>query len=216
MFGFIGDIASALIGAKGQRKANETNIRLAQENRDFQERMSNTAYQRATTDLEAAGLNRILALGSPASTPAGSLANVRNEAPDLSNIVASARAGKRLSEELKQIKQSVSLSKAQESATREQAAKTRAETKRIESEQPRRDVYDEIWTQIGNAFQGILGLFDGPAPTTGEQVQKLMKQRMGEGEGKRPYSSRRQEHRRNRNTKQRKDPVMGTGGGQGW
>ena len=58
-------------------EANKINIQQAQVNRDWQERMSNTAYQRAMSDMKKAGLNPILAYAQGgASTPSGSQATV--------------------------------------------------------------------------------------------------------------------------------------------
>lgn len=58
-----------------QFQAENFNAQQAQEQRDWQERMSNTSHQREANDMQAAGLNRILAAGGGASTPSGSSAS---------------------------------------------------------------------------------------------------------------------------------------------
>ncbi|QXP08085.1 MAG: DNA pilot protein [Arizlama microvirus] len=73
---------------KGQEQANEANAAEAQRNRDWQERMSNTAHVREVADLRNAGLNPILSAtgGNGASSPLGSTAVHQNTKPNRAEL----------------------------------------------------------------------------------------------------------------------------------
>ncbi len=88
-------IVGAGLNYLGARHANNANRQMAQDQMGFQERMSNTSYQRAMQDMRSAGLNPMLAsnLGG-ASSPGGSSASMMNEASGAVSSAIDARRAK--------------------------------------------------------------------------------------------------------------------------
>jgi hypothetical protein len=105
--GWLGAIGAAAIGGilsnKGQEDANKENVEIARENRAFQERMSNSAYQRAVEDMKKAGINPMLVTQvGGASSPTGNMPTVQNS---LGAGVASAQQAMATYRELQAIDQ---------------------------------------------------------------------------------------------------------------
>lgn len=89
----LGNVVGGIFGASAQDSANNANRDIANQQMQFQERMSNTAYQRSMEDMRAAGLNPMLAyMKGGASTPSGATTNIQASNP-MSGLSSGISAG---------------------------------------------------------------------------------------------------------------------------
>jgi hypothetical protein len=111
-------LLGGLMSYIGQRDSNRHAAKAAEQQMRFQEHMSNTAHQRQVKDLEAAGLNPLLATNTGASSPQGATSQAQNA---LGAGVTSALETKQMQLNVKRLNQEIKNMKAAEKESREKA-----------------------------------------------------------------------------------------------
>lgn len=84
------DLTGSILGYNANKETNQQTQQLAEDQKAWEERMSNTAFQRARGDLEKAGLNPMLAIGKMASTPSVSVPQLHSPGEIVSKAGSSA------------------------------------------------------------------------------------------------------------------------------
>lgn len=182
--GPLGDMIPGVGDARAQDQANRVNIHLAKQNRDWQERMSNSAYQRAMTDMKKAGLNPMLAYqqgGAPVPSTAAATVNPSSKT-GLASAGVSAFTGISTARAAQQNAQTQEASAESNIRLQDmQTAKTVAETQHVQAETKLKQrelrgkgVKDTLDREGGKIIQSIMDKLQNSATPDDSMYKKFM------------------------------------------
>lgn len=163
--GFLDGLIGGVLGFMGAEKQNDANAQMSAQQMAFQERMSSTAYQRAVADMQAAGLNPMLAYSQGgASTPQGAKAEMVN----------SLGAGVSAYQQSAAVQADVALKEAQQKEAIEKAAHAKQQARDTSLSADMKEGPAAIGRMGGKAAEHLPGAVDSAREATSKVIERVL------------------------------------------